>query len=468
MNKIFAILIAALISGCSLRPDMIEIQQEYRYQMDVYSVNEKWWESFGDERLNLLIQKALQNNSDLLIALNNIEKSRIALRLDRLEFLPNISLQGEATKEGKADTSHNNINKFSLSSVLSYEVDLWGRVRNTANASEAAYNATKFDYESARISLASSVANSYFLLTSLREQEQILQDTLDSYLASVKYRASQLANGEIDELVYAQSVAAADGAKAQLAGLKTQISQANSALAILVGGSLDEILYSDINAATRLPNLPQVPSGISSDILLKRADVASALERLKSSNYLVGVARTQWLPKISLTGIFGYSSSDLDNLISANKSIWSVGGSLIGPLLDFGRTYNSVEIANLEQNASFLAYDKAVKNAFGEIRTALDSRKNSLIKAQSSANLVASQQKVYDIAQSRYDAGYSSHLELLDSQRSLLSAKLSLTSANLEAVNSVVAVFKAFGGGFEYEGDEETKELLGIKANSQN
>lgn len=467
MNKIITILIAALISGCSLRPDMIEIQQEYRYQMDVYSINESWWESFGDERLNLLIQKALQNNSDLLIALNNIEKSRIALRLDRLEYLPNISLQGEASK---SDKGYNNptVEQFSLSAVLSYELDLWGRVRNTANASEAAYNATKFDYESARISLASSVANSYFLLISLKEQEKILQDTLDSYIKSVEYRAVQLESGEIDELVYAQSVAAADGAKAQLAGLKTQISQANSALAILVGGSLDEILYSDINAATRLPNLPQVPSGISSNILLKRADVASALERLKSSNYLVGVARTQWLPKISLTGIFGYSSADLDNLISANKSIWSVGGSLIGPLLDFGRTYNSVEIANLEQNASFLAYDKTVKNAFGEIRTALDSRKNSIIKAQSSANLVVSQQKVYDIAQSRYDAGYSSHLELLDSQRSLLSAKLSLSSANLEAVNSVVAVFKAFGGGFEYESDEETKELLGINANSQN
>ncbi|MBR2918313.1 MAG: TolC family protein [Campylobacter sp.] len=467
MNKIITILIAALISGCSLRPDMIEIQQEYRYQMDVYSINESWWESFGDEKLNALIQKSLKNNSDLLIALNNIEKARVSLRLDRIEYLPNISLQGEASK---SDKGYNNptVEQFSLSAVLSYELDLWGRVRNKANASEAIYNATKYDYESARISLASSVANSYFLLISLKEQEKILQDTLDSYIKSVEYRAVQLESGEIDELVYAQSVAAADGAKAQLAGLKTQISQANSALAILVGGSLDEILYSDINAATRLPNLPQVPSGISSDILLKRADVASALERLKSSNYLVGVARTQWLPKISLTGIFGYSSADLDNLISANKSIWSVGGSLIGPLLDFGRTYNSVEIANLEQNASFLAYDKTVKNAFGEIRTALDSRKNSLIKAQSSANLVVSQQKVYDIAQSRYDAGYSSHLELLDSQRSLLSAKLSLSSANLEAVNSVVAVFKAFGGGFEYESDEETKELLGIKANSQN
>lgn len=467
MNKVITILIAAIISGCSLRPDMIEIQQEYRYQMDVYSINESWWESFGDERLNALIQKSLKNNSDLLIALNNIEKARVSLRLDRIEYLPNISLQGEVSK---SDKGYNNstVEQFSLSAVLSYELDLWGRVRNTANASEAAYNATKFDYESARISLASSVANAYFLLISLREQEQILKDTLISYIQSVEYRAMQLASGEIDELVYAQTVATADEARAQLAGLQTQISQANSALAILVGGSLDEILYSDINVATRLPNLPQVPSGISSDILLKRADVASALERLKSSNYLVGVARTQWLPKISLTGIFGYSSADLDNLISVNKSIWSVGGSLIGPLLDFGRTYNSVEIANLEQNASFLAYDKAVKNAFSEIRTALDSRKNSMIKAQSTANLVASQQKVYDIAQSRYDAGYSSHLELLDSQRSLLSAKLSLTSANLEAVNSVVAVFKAFGGGFEYESDEETKELLGINVNSQN
>ena len=467
MNKIITILIAALISGCSLRPDMIEIQQEYRYQMDVYSINESWWESFGDERLNALIQKSLKNNSDLLIALNNIEKARVSLRLDRIEYLPNISLQGEASK---SDKGYNNptIEQFSLSAVLSYELDLWGRVRNKANSSEAIYNATKFDYESARISLASSVANSYFLLISLKEQEKILQDTLDSYIKSVEYRAVQLESGEIDELVYAQTVAAADGAKAQLAQLQIEISQANSALAILVGESLDEILYANVDTASNLPTLPDVPSGISSEILLKRADIASAIERLRSSNYLIGVARTQWLPQISITGMFGYTSNELDELISSNRSVWNIGGSLIAPLLDFGRVYNNVELANLEQNASFLAYDKAVKNAFGEIRTALDSRKNSIIKATSTANLVTSQQKVYDIAQSRYDAGYSSHLELLDSQRSLLSAKLSLSSANLEAVNSVVAVFKAFGGGFEYKPDDEINELLGVKSNLKN
>ena len=467
MNKIITILIAALISGCSLRPDMIEIQQEYRYQMDVYSINESWWESFGDERLNALIQKSLKNNSDLLIALNNIEKARVSLRLDRIEYLPNISLQGEASK---SDKGYNNptVEQFSLSAVLSYELDLWGRVRNKANASEAIYNATKFDYESARISLASSVANSYFLLISLKEQEKILQDTLDSYIKSVEYRAVQLESGEIDELVYAQTVAAADGAKAQLAQLQIEISQANSALAILVGESLDEILYADVDTASNLPTLPDVPSGISSEILLKRADIASAIERLRSSNYLIGVARTQWLPQISITGMFGYTSNELDELISSNRSVWNIGGSLIAPLLDFGRVYNNVELANLEQNASFLAYDKAVKSAFGEIRTALDSRKNSIIKATSTANLVTSQQKVYDIAQSRYDAGYSSHLELLDSQRSLLSAKLSLSSANLEAVNSVVAVFKAFGGGFEYKPDDEINELLGVKSNLKN
>ncbi|MDY3132548.1 MAG: TolC family protein [Campylobacter lanienae] len=456
MNKVITILIAAIISGCSLRPDMIEIKQEYRYQ--IYSINENWWEKFRDEKLNLLIQKSLQNNSDLLIALNNIEKARVSLKLDRLEYFPNITLQGGATKEDR--TNSGNINNFSLSAVLSYELDLWGRVRDKANASEALYKATKFDYESARVSLASSVANAYFLLISLREQEQILKDTLISYNQSVEYRAMQLASGEIDELIYAQTVAAADTAKSQLVGLQTQISQANSALAILVGGSLNEILYDNIDVESSLPPLPDVPSGVSSDILLKRADIASALERLKSSNFLVGVARTQWLPQISLTGMFGYSSNELNNLLNANQAVWSVGGSLIAPLIDFGRTANRVELANLDQNASFLAYDKAVKNAFSEIRTALDSRKNSMIKAQSTANLVASQQKVYDIAQSRYEAGYSTHLELLDSQRNLLSAKLSHSSANLEAANSIVSVFKAFGGGFEYESDEETRRKL--------
>lgn len=136
-----------------------------------------------------------------------------------------------------------------------------------------------------------------------------------------------------------------------------------------------------------------------------------------------------------------------------NANIWSVGGSIMMPLLDFGRTKNRVELANLEQNASFLSYDKAVKTAFGEIRTALDTRKNSVLKEQSMQDLVKSQTKVYDLSKARYDDGYSTHLEFLDSQRNLLSARLSLAQSKLDVATSVVDVYKSLGGGFNYKED---------------
>ncbi|AGZ81018.1 efflux transporter outer membrane subunit [Campylobacter fetus] len=450
------LLIGVFVAGCSLKPDMIEIQQTYEYKFDAYSINAKWWEDFSDERLNSLVAEALKNNSDLLIALNNIEQAKINLNLANVELFPNINLNGEATKNrssGETYTGQDNkkYNAFSLGAALSYEIDLWGRVRDNANASEASFKATKYDYDSARLSIASTVANTYFTLISLKEQENILNETLNTYEETLVYRQKELDAGAIDELTYYQAKAALHSAKTQLIDIQTQIAQTNSALSVLVGKNLNEILYKDIDAPMAIGATPEVPSGISSDVLLHRADVASAVEKLKASNFLVGVARAEWLPKLSLTGLFGFSSDEFDRFFINNANTWNVGGSIAMPLLDFGRTKNRVELANLEQNASFLSYDKTVKTAFGEIRTALDTRKNSVLKEKSMQDLVTSQTKVYDLSKTRYDNGYSTHLEFLDSQRNLLSARLDLAKSKLSVATSVVDVYKSLGGGFNYE-----------------
>lgn len=457
-NLILIASFGLLIAGCSLKPDMMDIEQSYEYKFDSYSINEKWWEDFSDERLNSLVAEALKNNSDLLIALNNIEQAKINLNLANVELFPNINLNGEATKNrssGETYTGQDNkkYNAFSLSAALSYEIDLWGRVRDNANASEATFKATKYDYENARLSIASTTASTYFTLISLKEQENILNETLNTYEETLAYRQKELDAGAIDELTYYQAKAAVHSAKTQLIDIQTQIAQTNSALSVLVGKNLNEILYKSIDAPLALPATPEVPSGISSDVLLHRADIASELQRLKASNFLVGVARTSYLPKLSLTGIFGFSSDEFDRFFVNNANTWSVGGSLVMPLLDFGRTKNKVELANLEQNASFLSYDKAVKTAFGEIRTALDTRKNSVLKEKSMQNLVESQAKIYDLSKARYDNGYSTHLEFLDSQRNLLSARLNLAQSKLSVATSVIDVYKSLGGGFNYEDD---------------
>ncbi|CZE46139.1 efflux transporter outer membrane subunit [Campylobacter geochelonis] len=457
-----AVLLAFVFAGCSFKPATPLKDTTYKATYQTTNLNDMWWKDFNDTALNKLVSDGLSYNSDLALALNNIELARVNLGLSKLDYLPNVGYQGSATRANNTPLAPdlNSQASYNIGLNLNYELDLWGRVRNGVEAKKSMYMASKYDYNAARLSIASSIASTYFRLLFLKEQEGILKDTLASYENTLEFRQNQLNAGVIGSITYHQAQAQVDSAKSQLVNVQNQLSSTNTALAILTGKSYDEILYKDIlTNKNSISNIPDVPSGVPSDLLLHRADVASALEKLKATNFLVGVARANYFPKISLTGLFGYASLEFDRLITQTSSNWSAGGSLVGPLLDFGRTARGVEIANLEQNASFINYDKTLKNAFGEVRNALVSRENSITKQNSMKNLVNSSQKVYDLANQRYSAGYSDHLELLDAQRQLLSSKLSLASADFDVANSVVEVYKALGGGFNLD-DNATKELI--------
>lgn len=464
MYKFTLLFVVLFITGCSFRPDMPEANIEFTYEKtSEQQIKQDWWKDFGDEKLSELIQTALQNNNDLLIALNNMDIAAVNLGLARREYLPNISLQGSASRtrtSGELPNYPDNmeIDNFSASAVLSYEVDLWGRVRNTARANKALFKASIYDYENARLSIASSVAETYFTLGALNEQEEILKDTLETYENTLNFRQKELENGAITQLVYFQTKASVDSAKSQLFTLQDSITKTKTALHILVGKSINDILNLDLNVTNEQVQVPQVPNGIHSDILLHRADIASALEKLKASNALVGVARANYFPRLSLTGAYGFASDELSRLFIQNANTWNIGGSLVMPLLDFGRTSKNVDLAKLSQNISFLNYDKTLKNAFGEIKNALNLRQNSFLRLESAKDLLESQQKVFDLSKVRYEQGYSSHLDFLDAQRLLLSAKLNLAQAKLNSLTSALSVYKSLGGGFNQDIAQENAD----------
>lgn len=442
----------ALLSGCSFRPDMPEVQTnvQMRYEFEQYNLNDKWWQEFNDEKLNELILSALANNSDLLIALNNLESARIQMNLSKIEFLPNSTLSGASTKN-KANANENN--SHSLSGSASWEVDLWGRVRNSARAGIASFKASQYDYENAKLSIITSVANTYFTLVSLQNQEQILKDSLASYEETLSYRKAEYESGNVDELVYSQAKASVDDAKSQLVSLQDSLISTRTALALLAGKDTSFILNGDLIQTTPGDEIsaPTIPSGLGADILERRPDVAAALKRLKAANAQIGVSIANFFPKISLTGVLGYASPEFDRLIVNEAKNWSYGGSLVMPLLDFGRTYQNTKIAYKDQNASLLNYDKTLKTALGEVHDALKLRQNASEKLKASRNLRDSWQKVFMLTKARFKEGYSTHLEYLDAQRGLLSARLSYAKARLGIANAVVEVYKALGGGFKLE-----------------
>ena len=457
-NKAFILITAAFLAGCSFRPDMPNVDTNFTstYTFETSDIRDLWWKEFHDENLNVLVESALEKNTNLRIAYLNLQKAKASLGIAEADLLPGVNLNVSYTK---AKTSGETYTKqpqtrYRSSSInlgLNYEIDLWGRVRNSVLAANENLNASKFDYDSARLSLSSSVAKSYFALVSLNMQEAVLKETLKTYEDTLALRKTQLDLGSINEMTYLQSKAEVERAKTSLTSVLNSKSQALTSLAILTGKSNDEILKGAVASAQNLPSSPEIKAGISSDVLLRRSDVAKALADLKATNALVGVARAQYFPTLSLTGLFGFASDEFDRIFMGSASVWSLGANLTQKIFDYGRTKNNVRVAETNEQIAAITYEATVRSALGEVRDALISRQNAKLSLDQVKNLLQSQQKIYSLAKDQYNAGYIGHLELLDAQRNLLQAKLQDISAKLDEVDSAVEVYRALGGGFKVD-----------------
>ena len=457
-NKAFILITAAFLAGCSFRPDMPNVDTNFTstYTFETSDVRDLWWKEFHDENLNILVESALEKNTNLRIAYLNLEKAKASLGVAEASLLPGVNLNVGYTKAKSSGETYTKQpqTRYRTSSInlgLNYEIDLWGRVRNSVLAANESLNASKFDYDSARLSLSSSVAKSYFTLVSLNMQEAVLQETLKTYEATLALRKTQLDLGGINEMTYLQSKAAVESAKMSLISVLNLKSKALTSLAILTGKNNDEILKGAVASSKTLPASPEISAGISSDILLRRSDVAKALADLKVTNALVGVAKADYFPTISLTGLLGFTSVDFENIFVGNANTWSIGGSLVQKIFDYGRTKNNVRVAETNEQIAAVTYEATVRSALGEVRDALISRQNAKLSLDQVKNLLQSQQKIYSLAKDQYNAGYIGHLELLDAQRNLLQAKLQDISAKLDEVDSAVEVYRALGGGFKVD-----------------
>ena len=457
-NKAFILITAAFLAGCSFRPDMPNVDTNFTstYTYETSDVRDLWWKEFGDENLNILVESALEKNTNLRIAYLNLEKAKASLGVAEASLLPGVNLNASYTKAKTSGETYTGQpqTRYRSSSInlgLNYEIDLWGRVRNSVLAANESLNASKFDYDSARLSLSSSVAKSYFALVSLNMQEAVLKETLKTYEDTLALRKTQLDLGGINEMTYLQSKAEVERAKTSLTSVLNSKSQVLTSLAILTGKSNDEILKGAVASAQNLPSSPEIKAGISSDVLLRRSDVAKALADLKATNALVGVARAQYFPTISLTGLFGFASDEFDRIFMGSASVWSLGANLTQKIFDFGKTKNNVRVAETNEQIAAITYEATVRSALGEVRDALISRQNAKLSLDQVKNLLQSQQKIYSLAKDQYNAGYIGHLELLDAERNLLQAKLQDVSAKLDEVDSAVEVYRALGGGFKVD-----------------
>ncbi len=449
--------IILLLQGCSVpkfsKPKMDLPAQYYNNGIRRQTININWWKNFNDNNLNKLIEKVLKNNDDLKLAVIRVEDARAYLGFKSANLYPNIS----ASASGYRQKTSNELlpkgrgmilNNFAISSPMTYEIDLWGKLKYQKKAAFASLLAIKANKETVKLSLISNAANLYFNIIAVNRQLKIAQDTLKSYNETYKYRKREYKYGAINELVVFQAKAQYENAKVLVESLKEQNIVQMSALSMLLGKSPKEIFNNNIALNEKLPNPIKIPDALASTLLNNRPDIKAAEENLRAKNLLIGAAKAAYFPSISLTGLLGFQSEDLSNLIRRSANIWGIGPAIAMPIFDFGRIKSNVKIAEAQKKAAVVQYKQTVKNAFKEVFNALNKLKISKRKIEAQSKEAKALKKVLYLSKKRFDSGYSDYLSVLYAERGYFAAKLKLVSLDAAVLTNQVTLYKALGGGW--------------------
>ncbi|MBZ7967252.1 TolC family protein [Campylobacter sp. RM9756] len=471
MNKIISMSITAslglFISACSLSPNLNIAEANYTFANDKQNnnnIDQKWWKEFEDDHLNKLVNLALKNNSDLKIAYIHLKQASAQLGIDFSNLMPKFDASANALRSKTSINAPTNKsgqfnygNDFKMGLNLSYEIDLWGKYRDSYRASKSSFEASQYDYEAARLSIISNTVQTYFNLVNAYENENILQQAYEAAQEIYRINNEKFSAGTTGEYELSQ-------AKANLESISLQYNQAQlnkenylKALKILTSNDLNDILYQDQDYQTFNLKEFDIPTGITSEILLQRPDISSSLEKLMQKNYLIGVARSAFLPSLSLTGLLGFESNDLDTLVKNGSKTWNIGGSFLMPIFHWGEINENINLAKLNKDEAFINYENTLKTAFGEIRYALISRKNIRLQYDNALSSEQAYKRIYEIAKERYDIGEMSLQDYLEARQNWLNSQINFNNTKYSYANSIVDVIKAFGGGFNQQ-DENSWE----------
>jgi multidrug efflux system outer membrane protein len=457
-SLLVSLAVILLTGGCSMAPKLEvkrpALPKSTSESNTTVSIDVKWWEQFGDARLNTLIEEALANNDDLKLALSNVALSRASLGLSEAERYPSIDGSASAYRQktsGESLSPFSGVvyNTFGLSASVVYEFDFWGRYKNKKEVAWSELLASEADKETVRITLVSSVAELYFNLITLQRQIGVTEETVKAYLESYEYRLRQYNHGVVDALTLEQEHALYANARVSLASLKEMKTVSESALAILLGHTPKAIFGETIGIEAALPQPLRIPPYIASDLLEQRPDIRAAEERLRAANAAIGVAKAAYFPSISLTGTAGFQSTELSSLMRSSAGMWGFGPSLNLPLFDFGRIKSSVDSAETQKDAALITYGKTVKNAFKEVYDILKKIEISQEKLTAQKEETEALQKVLALSQKRFDSGYGTYLEVAEAKRALLRSRTNSISLNAELVINQITLYKALGGGWK-------------------
>ncbi|MBP9061571.1 MAG: efflux transporter outer membrane subunit [Rhodoferax sp.] len=406
-----------------------------------------WQDFFADPSLRQLINTALANNRDLRVAVLVMEQASAQLGIKRADQWPTLSAQVAASRAPNSSGGITSAYQAGLA-VTAYEIDFFGRVASLKEQALAQFLATQEASHTVRISLMSAVAQTWLGLLADEELLAISKQTLSTREGSLKLVKLRFDNGASSELDLHQAQSLLESARVTLAQQQRQRAQGENALVLLLGQALpDEVRQRLAGQKLTQVRLPEVPSGLPSDLLTRRPDIRQAEQQLLSANANIGAARAAFFPRISLTAGVGSASSELSGLFKDGSWGFTLAPQLVLPLLDAGRNQSMLASAKVGFDMAVAQYEKSIQSAFREVADALAGRETLAQQLQAQQAQLEAETARLRLTDLRYQNGAANQLEWLDAQRSQFASQQALVQVRLAYLQNQVALYKTLGGG---------------------
>ncbi|HOC60609.1 MAG TPA: efflux transporter outer membrane subunit [Smithellaceae bacterium] len=459
IRKLFLFSIIFLFAACAVGPDYqrpdVQTPGQWRFADDEKQIliNECWWKQFNDPVLNKLMETALKENKDVLIAAARIEEYRGRFVATRGDLFPKIQggLSAEkqrATEQGYAGWPAGVDNPYSTYAAnisASWEIDFWGKVRRSTESARADLLSKEEAHRAVLLSLMASVVNAYIDLRDYDRQLVIAKETLETRKDSLEIYKLRFEAGVISDMELSQMQSEYENTRATIPKLEKSIAQQENALNLLLGrnpGPVERGLTID------QLQLPAVPAGLPSELLSRRPDIRQAEQDMISANAKIGVAKAAYFPSLSLTGTYGSASADLSNLFSGPAQFWNLGANITVPIFTAGRTWGQVKASEAVQKQALLNYVKSIQTAFREVEDSLVDQNRTRVQLDALFKQLTALRNYRDLARLRYDNGYSSNLEVLDAERNLFNIELNYVQTRGGLFKALINLYKAMGGGW--------------------
>ena len=413
-------------------------------------INPKWWTLFGDATLDQLVPQAMQDNADVQIALARIGMAQALAAQAGAALYPNLNLIASGTRATSGPSVSvtgvgMQANTSQVGLVISYELDVWGRVRRNIESATALATSSQYEKDSVSLTVAALVSNLYLRLRSLDAQMAVLQDSVRTRTHSLKVAEAKLQGGLVSPIDVNQGRAALAASQATLSEVTRQRAITQSQLGVLTGKLDLAIAVGDVR---QLPVPPLPPEGLPSTIVESRPDVSRVEQDLIAANARIGVATAGLFPTFSLSGLFGAQSVAFSSFLTDQSSVWSAGIGMLAPIFSGGLLRGRLDYATAQQQEALGAYVKVVRNAFGEVSDALTSVRQTLQTEEYLSQQVQASNKAQELATLRYEAGYVDFLNVLEAQRVANEANLAFVVNRSARLQANVDLFKALGGGW--------------------